>query len=216
MDFSQARYNMIEQQVRPWDVLDRKVLDVLETLRREDFVPEDYRNLAFADIEIPIGHDQVMLDPKTEARLVQELDLTPHDHVLEIGTGTGFMTAMMASLAAHVDSVEIIPELNAAATKNLKDFDNITLAAGDAAQGWGEDQKWDAILLTGSVPVLPDTFSDMLNPGGRLVAVVGTEPIMTAKQIRNIGDGNWSERELFDTIIPALQNVKMPKTAFVL
>lgn len=216
MDFAQARYNMIEQQVRPWDVLDRKLLDVLETLRREDFVPEDYRNLAFADIEIPIGHDQVMLDPKTEARLVQELDLTSRDNVLEIGTGSGFMTAIIASLARHVDSVEIFPELSISASKKLKSYDNISLEVGDAANGWGEEKKWDAILLTGSVPALPKAFSDMLNPGGRLVAVIGSEPIMIATLVRNIGDGSWSEKELFDTVIPPLLNVEMPRAEFVL
>lgn len=216
MDFAQARYNMIEQQVRPWDVLDRKLLDVLETLRREDFVPEDYRNLAFADIEIPIGHDQVMLDPKTEARLVQELDLTSRDNVLEIGTGSGFMTAIIASLARHVDSVEIFPELSISASKKLKSYDNISLEVGDAANGWGEEKKWDAILLTGSVPALPEAFSDMLNPGGRLIAVIGSEPIMTATLVRNIGDGSWSEKELFDTSIPPLLNVETPHAEFVL
>ena len=216
MDFAQARYNMIEQQVRPWDVLDRKVLDTLEKLHREDFVPADFRNLAFADIEIPIGYDQAMLDPKTEARLVQELDLTPDDKVLEVGTGSGFTTAMLASLASHVDSVEIVPELSIAADARLKSFDNITLHVGDAANGWGENEKWDAILLTGSVPVLPKAFSDMRNPGGRLVAVVGAEPIMTATLTRNIGDGDWSEKELFDTVIPPLQNITAPAADFIL
>ncbi|RTZ61690.1 MAG: protein-L-isoaspartate O-methyltransferase [Gammaproteobacteria bacterium] len=216
MDMAQARYNMIEQQVRPWDVLDRKVLDVLETLRREDFVPEDYRTLAFADMEIPIGHGQVMLDPKTEARLVQELELTADDHVLEIGTGSGFSTAMIASLAKQVDSVEIIPDLSASAAKKLKDFDNITLQTGDAANGWGEDRKWDAILLTGSVPALPEAFNNMLNPGGRLVAVVGTQPMMTARLYRQLGNDGLSDKVLFDTVIPPLQNVKKPAAAFAL
>ncbi|RTZ58104.1 MAG: protein-L-isoaspartate O-methyltransferase [Gammaproteobacteria bacterium] len=216
MDIAQARFNMIEQQVRPWDVLDRKVLDVLGKLRREDFVPEDYRTLAFADIEIPIGHGQVMLDPKTEARLVQELELTADDHVLEIGTGSGFSTAMIASLAKQVDSVEIIPDLSASAAKKLKDFDNITLQTGDAANGWGEDRKWDAILLTGSVPALPEAFNNMLNPGGRLVAVVGTQPMMTARLYRQLGNDGLSDKVLFDTVIPPLQNVKKPAAAFAL
>ena len=216
MDMAQARFNMIEQQVRPWDVLDRRVLEVLEQLQREDFVPPDYRNLAFADIEIPLGHGQVMLDPKTEARLVQELELTANDHALEIGTGSGFMTALMASLAKQVDSVEIIPELSVAAAEKLKDFDNITLQTGDAANGWGEKQKWDAILLTGSVPALPEAFEQMLKPGGRLVAVVGTEPIMTARLYRRIGSDSAFGRELFDTVIPPLLNVKKPAAAFAL
>lgn len=214
MDFAQARYNMVEQQVRPWDVLDRKVLDLLETLPRDKFVPAKYREIAYADTELPLGHGESMLPPRLEARLVQELDLQPTDKVLEIGTGSGYMTAMLASLAAEVVSVEIEPELSTEAAKKLADFSNIKLIEGDGSAGWATTGPYDAILLTGSVPVLPDVFREQLKVGGRLVAIIGQPPIMTATLVKNVGTGSWLEEPLFDTIAPPLRNVEAPKPEF--
>jgi protein-L-isoaspartate(D-aspartate) O-methyltransferase len=155
MDFEQARHNMIEQQVRPWDVLDQRVLDVMTTLPREAFVPEQYRALAFADISIPLGQDQVMMSPKLEGRLLQTLDIKPDDTVLEIGTGSGYLTACLASLGQHVTSWEIFPELSAAAKARLagQDIGNVTLEVGDATREIADEVRYDVIAVTGSVPV---------------------------------------------------------------
>ena len=166
MDLERARYNMIESQIRTWEVLDQTVLDTLFVLKREEFVPEQYRPLAFVDMEIPIGHGEVMLAPKLEARLLQELTLKKTDRVLEVGTGSGYMTALLASLAGHVYSVEMHPDLSAAAAAKLAahGIDNVTLEVGDAALGWTRHAPYDAILLTGSVPVPPAHFAASLAP----------------------------------------------------
>ena len=185
MDFEQARFNMVEQQIRPWDVLDQRVLDLLLRVRREDFVPQQYRALAFADMEIPLGHGERMLPPRMEARMLQELVLRPRDKILEVGTGSGYMTALLASLANHVYSVEIIPEFTQTAGTRLSahGITNVTLETGDAARGWDRHAPYDAIVLTGSVPVLADTFPKSLLPGGRLIAVVGEPPVMEARLV---------------------------------
>ena len=208
MDFEQARFNMVEQQIRPWDVLDQQVLDLLLRVRREDFVPEQYRLLAFADLEIPLGHGEKMLQPKIEARMLQELALASGDTVLEVGTGSGYMTALLASLARRVHSVEIVPEFSAAAARILKahGFDNVVLEIGDAARGWDREAPYDAIVLTGSVPVLPPAFAATLKPGGRLFAVVGEPPVMEARLITCIAAGACSSTDLFETCIPPLRN----------
>src|SRR6476661_7334475 len=171
MDVERARFNMIEQQIRTWEVLDQRVLDLLFKLRREDFVPDPYRALAFADMGIPIGHGESMLQPKQEARMLQELTIKQQDQVLEIGTGSGYMTGLLASFAAHVYSVDIQPEFtrNAAAKLARNGIRNITLETGDAALGWNKQGSYDAILITGSLPILPETFKASLKPGGRLL-----------------------------------------------
>jgi protein-L-isoaspartate(D-aspartate) O-methyltransferase len=209
MDFEQARFNMVEQQIRPWEVLDQQVLDLLFRVQREDFVPEQYRMLAFADLEIPLGHGEKMLEPRIEARMLQALALTPEDTVLEVGTGSGYMTALLASLARHVHSVEIIPEFSASAEKKLRAhrFHNVALEVGDAARGWDKQAPYDAIVLTGSVPVLPGTFQANLKPGGRLIAVVGEPPVMEARLITCIAAGACNSTDLFETCIPPLRNV---------
>ncbi len=217
MDFEQARFNMVEQQIRPWDVLDQNVLDLLFEVKREEYVPDAYRELAFADIEIPLGHDARMLFPKLEAKILQALNLRKSDRVLEIGTGSGYMTALLAMAAQHIYSVEIVPELSAQAEKNLKAHHvaNVTLEVGDGSRSWGKHGPYDVIVLTGSTPVLPDEFQRDLHLGGRLFAVVGEGPAMHATLVTRIGKEAWHAEELFETKIPALQNaLKMQKFVF--
>jgi protein-L-isoaspartate(D-aspartate) O-methyltransferase len=213
MNLELARFNMVEQQIRPWDVLDQAVLDLLFELPREEFVPEQQRSLAFADLEIPLGHGEVMLAPKLEARMLQELAIRPTDKILEVGTGSGYMTALLARLGAHVVSVEIVPELKAFAEKNLRDHNilNVTLEQGDASRGWPQHGPYDAIVLTGSTPMLPDAFQASLAPGGRLLAVVGEAPVMTARLVTRVGDQSFSRVGLFETSIPALRNAQQPE-----
>ncbi|MGZ8201680.1 MAG: protein-L-isoaspartate O-methyltransferase family protein [Burkholderiales bacterium] len=213
MDFERARFNMVEQQIRPWDVLDQRVLDLLFKVRREQFVPESHRALAFADLQIPIGHGEYMLQPKLEARMLQELTVTETDRILEIGTGSGYMTALLASAGAHVYSVDIIPEFTRTAAEKLasQGVRNVTLDTGDASRGWDKHGPYDAIILTGSVPILPEAFKTSLKIGGRLLAVVGEPPVMEAKLIRNVGAGAYSTTGLFETCIAPLRNAVTPE-----
>jgi len=210
MNFDQARANMVEQQIRPWEVLDQAVLDLLYAVPREDFVPPAYRTLAFADMEIPIGEGEKMMAPKIEARIVQELALRKHERVLEVGTGSGYLTALLAHRAAHVHSVEIRPALAAFGRGNLARHgaDNVTLEAGDAARGWPTRAPYDAIVLTGSTPVLPRTLLDQLAPGGRLLAVVGEAPVMVARLVTCTAPGAFRSVELFDTLLAPLVNAE--------
>ncbi len=213
MDFDKARFNMVEQQIRPWEVLDETVLDLLYKVKREEYVPPVYRSLAFTDMEIPIGHGQTMLAPKLEARMLQELRVKPTDKVLEVGTGSGYMTALLASLARHVYSVEIVPELKseADARLNAHGFDNVTLEVGDAARGWLQHAPYDVIVLTGSTPVLAEGFANSLNAGGRLLAIVGEAPVMKARLVRAIQPGIYETRDLFETCIAPLANAPQPE-----
>lgn len=213
MDFAQARFNMVEQQIRPWNVLDQHVLDMLLNMRREDFVPAAYRNMAFMDMEIPLGHGEVMLTPKLEARIIQELGIQKTDKVLEVGTGSGYMTAMLAREAHHVYSVEIVPELKAQAEEKLRahGVHNVTLEEGDAARGWDRHGHYDVIVLTGSVPVLPEAFFASLNRGGRMFAVVGDAPVMEGKLITCLGEGACRTTILFETCVPPLRNALQPQ-----
>jgi protein-L-isoaspartate(D-aspartate) O-methyltransferase len=213
MDLEKARFNMVEQQIRPWDVLDDTVLNLLYQVKREEYVPAVYRSLAFTDMEIPLGHGQVMLAPRVEARMLQELRLKSSDKVLEVGTGSGYMTALLASLAKHVFSVEIVPDLKAEAEAKLNahGFDNVTLEVGDAARGWLQHAPYDVIILTGSTPLLSDAFANSLAAGGRLVAIVGEPPVMTARLLRCIESGIYETQDLFETCVPALTNAPSPE-----
>jgi protein-L-isoaspartate(D-aspartate) O-methyltransferase len=213
IDVERARFNMVEQQIRPWEVLDQEVLDLLFAVRREEFVPAQYRSLAFVDTEIPLGHGEKMLAPKIEARMVQALTVKPGDRILEVGTGSGYMTALLAKRGAHVYSVEIIPEFSAQAAVKLKAhaIDNVTLEVGDAARGWGRHAPYDVIVLTGSVPVLADEFQRSLNPGGRLLAVVGEAPAMQAQLVSCTAPDTYNLIGLFETCIPALRNAPQPE-----
>lgn len=207
----QARFNMIEQQIRTCEVLERRVLELLKHVRREHFVPADKKGLAFADMEIPLGHGATMWQPKLEARTVQELHLTRNDKVLEIGTGSGHLTALISALAGHVTSVEIVPELSAIARQNLSAYhrDNITLETGDASHGWSHG-TYDVIVLTGSTPVLPEVFQNSLNIGGRLFAIVGDAPVMKAELITRIAPDVFETVTIMETSVAPLQHAAQP------
>jgi protein-L-isoaspartate(D-aspartate) O-methyltransferase len=213
IDIEQARFNMIEQQVRPWDVLDQRVLDVMSTTPREDFVPEKYRSLAFADTNIPLGHDQVMMAPKTEGRTLQVLDVQATDSVLEIGTGSGYLTACLSRLGNHVTSVEIFPEFREAAVAKLAahGYRNVTLKDADAANGIGSDTRYDVIAVTGSLPLVHRQFHDNLAIGGRLFVISGIPPVMEALLITRIDEHNWSRESLFETSLPPLLHAMQPQ-----
>ena len=213
MDFERARFNMVEQQIRPWEMLDQQVLDLLLRVRREDYVPEQYRALAFDDMEIPLGHGEKMLQPKIEARMLQELAVKSADRILEVGTGSGYMTALLASLGNHVYSVDIVPEFTRSAAVKLAahGISNVTLETGDAARGWDKHAPYDVIVLTGSVPVLPEAFQKSLNPGGRLIAVVGEPPVMEAQLITHVSAGACNSVGLFETCIAPLKNALQPE-----
>jgi protein-L-isoaspartate(D-aspartate) O-methyltransferase len=213
MNIEQARANMIEQQVRPAGVLNQHVLDFLYRVRREEFVPAQYREFAFADMEIPLGHGATMLAPKLEARIVQELSIETSDIVLEVGTGSGYMTALLAHLAQHVYSVEIVPELSRGAGAKLAKhgITNVTLEVGDGARGWDKHAPYDAIVVTGSLPVLPPQFKQSLALGGRLFTVVGDAPAMRATLITRLAQGAFRSTRLFETRIPPLKNALEPE-----
>ena len=208
----QARFNMIEQQIRPCEVLEGRILELLEHVRREHFVPADKKKLSFADMEIPLGYGAKMWPPKLEARVVQELHLTGNDAVLEVGTGSGYLTALLSALAKQVASVEIVPELSAMAKQNLAAYhrNNIILETGDASHGW-RGGTYDAIVLTGSTPVLPKEFQNSLNVGGRLFAIVGDAPLMEAKLITRVARDTFETVNIMETCVAPLRNAEQPK-----
>ena len=211
IDAEQARYNMVEQQIRTWDVLDQRVLDLLFVVKREEFVPQQYRAIAFADLEIPLGNGQSMWTPKVEARVLQELALRDTDHVLEIGTGSGYFAALLGSEAASVHSVEIDAALakSAAAKLARAGRTNVRVDVGDGARGFGSE-AYDAIVLAGSTPVLHDAFCKQLKPGGRVFAIVGDAPAMTARLYRWTAPGACVMAPLFETVVKPLVNAPEP------
>ena len=208
MNIEQARFNMVEQQIRTWEVLDQTVLDLLYVVRREEFVPDAYRTLAFSDLEIPIGAGQKMMQPKVEARILQEVAPKSTDRVLEVGTGSGYLAALLAHRARHVHSVEVLPELKRLGEANLRraGVANVTVEGGDAARGWAKQAPYDVIVLAGSTPELPDAFLDQLAPGGRLFAVVGEAPVMEARLVTCVGPSSFNTVDLFETILAPLAN----------
>ena len=210
MNIEHARFNMIEQQIRPWGVLDSSVLSALEKVPREAFVPPEFRHLAFADIEIPIGRGQTMMEPKLSARLLQALAPQPGEKILEIGTGSGYVTALLAHAGATITTVDIYPDLleSAAAVLGALGVDNVSLEAGDASAGWSKGDAWDGILLTTSVPQLPAAFAESLAPGGRAVAVIGEAPAMEAVRAERDPTGSLLMTSLFDTQLPPMVNAK--------
>jgi protein-L-isoaspartate(D-aspartate) O-methyltransferase len=216
MNMEQARYNMVEQQIRPWDVLDQEVLNLLFKIRREDFVPEAHRALAFVDMEIPLGHGQTMWTPKLEARLLQEVAIRPTDRVLEIGTGSGYLAALLASRAAEVVSVDIVPEFTAAALLKLRahGFENVQLHTADAARDWPDAAGFDVIVLTGSTPLLSEALRQRLLVGGRLFAITGEAPVMQAQLVTCTAPGAFRSVTLFETCVTPLVNAPHP-AAFV-
>jgi len=216
MDFEQARFNMVEQQIRTWEVLDQDVLHLLFEVKRENFVSEAYRAIAFTDMEIPIGHNQSMMAPKLEARLLQEVAPAANESVLEIGTGSGYLTALLAKCADHVTSIEYFEDLRAQAAERLatNGVRNVVLKSGDAGRTPDAflltQETFDVIVLTGSVPSVPTAFLQRLNVGGRLFAVVGDEPVMEATLITKAGDNQFTSAKLFETVVPPLINAAQP------
>ena len=220
LDIPRARFNMIEQQIRPWDVLDQDVLDLLMVVKREDFVPAAHRALAFTDMEIPLaypgapaGGGAFMWSPKMEARVLQELQIKAHDRALEIGAGSGYFAALLAHSCHAVTSVENVPALVALAQQNLKaaGLTDVRVVEGDGARGYAND-TYDIIVLSGSTPVLPEKFLEQLKPGGRLFAVVGDAPVMEARIYTKAGAGAGSitSINLFETVITPLVNAAQP------
>ena len=212
MNVEQARFNMIEQQIRPWDVLDSSVLSLLAVVKREDFVPTAHRSVAFMDLEVPLPGGQLMLAPRVEARLLQELAPHRHEKVLEIGAGSGFMTALLAHKAQQVVSLEIRPELVAMARENLRHAKimNAEVRQADGSNAEASRGPWDAIMLSGSVAEVPATLLQQLKVGGRLVAVVGQEPVMRAERITRTGEREFRTEVLFDTVAPRLDGFGEP------
>jgi protein-L-isoaspartate(D-aspartate) O-methyltransferase len=216
MNLEQARTNMVEQQIRTWEVLDQDVLDLLYAVPREEFVPLSCRNLAFTDMEIPIGEGEKMWAPKMEARVLQELAPRRSDRVLEIGTGSGYLTALLAHRSAHVYSIEIRPALAAFGKANIArhGVDNVTLVVGDGANGMpaglAYGGPYDIVVLTGSVPQIAGALLDSLAPGGRAFAVTGELPVMSAGIVTSSAPGALRTVELFETLIAPLANCKRP------
>ena len=208
MNFDQARFNMVEQQIRPWEVLDSRVLELLESIQREDFVPVKYRKLAFADIAVPLDCGQVMMRPKIEARMLQALDIAEDESVLEIGTGSGFVTACLAGLGKRVVSVEIHQDLHdqAAIKLNDKGLNNVELFVGDVMNGWQPEQAHDVVVVTGSVHDIPEAFLGWVNPGGRLFVVRGESPAMEACLMTRLDVTEWTVESLFETDLPELEH----------
>jgi len=206
-----ARHNMIEQQVRPWDVLDSRVLEALTAVRREDFVPPACRNLAFADLSLPLGHDEVMMKPVVEGRILQAAAPTRAESVLEIGTGSGFLCACLARLSAEVRSVELRADFADAARTRLHAANarNASVDVGDAVRGFQPGRQFDVMVVTGAVFELPQHWRDWIKPGGRIVAIVGTSPVQRATLHTKHASG-WDEQALFETDLPYLVNAAPP------
>jgi protein-L-isoaspartate(D-aspartate) O-methyltransferase len=212
MNLEAARAQMLGQQIRAWEVLDDRVLEAIAKTPRERFVPEAYRDLAFADMEIPLAHGQAMLAPKIEGRLLQALEIEPADEVLEVGTGTGFVTACLAKLADRVCSIDIFPEFVASARANLAavGVGNVEIETGDALE-LDLSGRFDAIAVTGSMPVLDERFVRMLKPQGRLFLVVGRAPVMEARLITLLPTGGTTSQSLFETVLSPLINAERPE-----
>lgn len=204
MNIEQARFNMIEQQIRPWNVLAQDVLDLLTVVKREEFVPAAYRSLAFFDTEIPLPGGETMLAPKVEARILQEANVKKHEQVLEIGAGSGYMAALLAYKARHVTTVEIDPDLKALAEKNLSanGVINVSVELGNGAQGW--QGEYDVIVISGALPFLPDTFLKQVKVGGRILAIVGEAPVMSLQVITRTSDQVYDTVDVFELLAKPL------------
>ncbi len=215
MDFEKARFNMVEQQVRPWDVLNPRVLEVIGEIPRENFAPDEYKNLAYVDTSIPLGSYQDrpcnMAHPIIDGRILQELDIHDEDLILEIGTGSGYLTACLATLGRHVDSVDINEDMTAMAEKNLQalGINNVNLSTGDASETWEQKRNYDVIAITAAMKSIPTSYKKLLKIGGRMFVVTGDAPAMTAYRVTRTGENEWTSEELFETSIePMIQAVK--------
>jgi len=213
MNIEQARLNMVENQVRPWEVLDGRVLDVLGRVRREEFVATEHRRLAFADLCLPLGHGEVMMKPVVEGRVLQALELLPTDHVLEIGTGSGFLTACLATLSARVTSVDIHADFTAAAAERLQaaGIANAALATGEAVHEWQPDGLFDALVVTGAVHTIPPRWLTWLKPGARALVIRGQSPVQQATLLTHEDAGRYREETLFETDLPYLTHAEPPQ-----
>lgn len=212
MDFERAKYNMVEQQIRPWNVLDPVILETMMTVPREEFVPNEYRSLAFADMNIPIGENQVMMQPKVEARMLQALAPQDAELALEIGAGTGFVAALLARHAQHVHTIDLREAFVELAHENLRRnrISNVEAWTADGSEGWNDGYEYDRIFVSGALVENANDYRDMLKIGGRLVAIVGQEPVMSAIQVDRLSSDSWTTMYLFETILPHLDNIKMP------
>ncbi|MBG7610076.1 MAG: protein-L-isoaspartate O-methyltransferase [Anaerolineae bacterium] len=219
MDFVKARFNMVEQQVRPWDVLDTRVLDVINEVPRENFAPDQYKNLAYADTRIPLGNFNdspcTMANPIIDGRILQEMNIQEDDLILEIGTGSGYLTACLAKLGRHVDTVDINEELTEQAEKNLQalSINNVNLTTGDASKSWDQKRNYDVIVISAAMKTIPDSYKKLLKLNGRMFIVTGEAPAMTAYRVTRTKENNWTVEELFETNIEKIiQPVKQTFT----
>lgn len=208
-----AHHNMVEQQVRPWDVLDDRVLQTLARVSRADYVPAVYKALAYADTAIPLAHGEVMMHPVVEGRMLQALNIQPMDDVLEIGTGTGYITACLAHLAAHVDSMDIHSDFTHLAAGKLKAHAiyNVSVITGDATTGPAAGKSWDVIVVTGAVSEVPEAYKKALRMNGRLFVITGEDPVMQARLITRTGEQAWADQVLFETSLLPLQHAGKKK-----
>ncbi|WP_079433151.1 protein-L-isoaspartate O-methyltransferase [Zoogloea sp. LCSB751] len=208
MNFEQARFNMVEQQVRPWEVLDFGVLDLLMSVRREEFVPEAYKSLALSEAEIPLGHGGSMLVPVIEGKILQAIQVKRSDKVLEVGAGSGYFAALLAAKADWVRTVDIEPALVNMAHDNLKRYgvENVIVEEGDAVRGWASSAPYDLIVLSGGVPQIADSLLEQVKVGGRLFAFVGEAPLMTATLVTRVSESQFRTESLFENLVPALRN----------
>ncbi|MDX2476666.1 MAG: protein-L-isoaspartate O-methyltransferase [Gammaproteobacteria bacterium] len=220
MDFEKARMNMVEQQIRPWDVLNPRVLAVIGEIPREIFAPEKYKKLAYVDTLIPLGkyqdHPCDMAKPVIDGRILQELDIKSDDLILEIGTGSGYLTACLAKLGRHVDSVDINEEMTAMAEKNLQQLNlhNINLSTGDASKTWDQKRNYDVIVISAAMKSIPESYKKLLKPGGRLFVVTGDAPAMTAHRVTRTGENQWQTEDLFETSIEPMIQTQISKFEF--
>lgn len=214
MNFEQARYNMIEQQIRTWDVLDERVLDLFKDVPREDFVPSGFQQLAYSDIAVPLPHEQCMLPPREDARILQVINPKATDNVLEIGTGTGFLTLLLSKISHHVLTVDIYPEFTENAKKNLAPFNlkNVAFATFDASHSLPNPALYDVICITGSLSEMPQYYMKQLNISGRIFAIVGDAPAMHATCVTRVADNQWITETLFETVRPRLVNADKSKS----
>ncbi|MDD3329226.1 MAG: protein-L-isoaspartate O-methyltransferase [Zoogloea sp.] len=208
MNFEKARFNMVEQQIRPWEVLDFDVLDLLMSVRREEFVPEAYKSLALSEAEIPLGHGGSMLIPVIEGKILQAIQVKRSDKVLEVGAGSGYFAALLAARADWVRTVEIEPALVTLAHENLKRYgvENVIVEEGDAICGWPSNAPYDLIVVSGGVPFIPETLLQQLKVGGRLFAFVGEPQLMTATLVTQVSEGNFRTESLFENAVPMMRN----------
>lgn len=214
MNLEQARFNMIEQQIRPWNVLNPDVLELLTIVKREKFLPENLQSLAFMDIELPLADRSLMLSPKMEARILQEVAINKHETALIVGAGTGYLPALLAFHARHVVCIESSPAVFTLADKNLhrEGVKKVSVKLGEAAKGWPQEAPYDVIVMTGSLEVLPEELKQQLKPGGRLFVVLGSAPIMTAYLIKRINETEFTSTALFETSIPSVPHAEHHST----